>query len=161
MRCLRLSENQRNWTFDIIFWTHCKYLQSNGSGSALENLPFGWKYSSLTAILLQVLHCTSCEQKLLLLQVFQCFCLCRKLTQILQGKAVHFTSKHTLFLLRRETILLATIIGRMDNFMIVIWWQGEKLAGWEILTSWKVVKITGFTCIFSSKRFAVMTLQSS
>ena len=110
---------------------HCKYLQSNGSGSALENLPFGWKYSSLTAILLQVLHCTSCEQKLLLLQVFQCFCLCRKLTQILQGKAVHFTSKHTLFLLRRETILLATIIGRMDNFMIVIWWQGKKLAGWE------------------------------
>ena len=55
-----------------------------------------------------------------------------KLTQIVQGKAVHFTFKNTLFLLRRETILLATIIGRIDNFMIVIWWQGEKLAGWEI-----------------------------
>ena len=54
-----------------------------------------------------------------------------KLTQIVQGKAVHFTFKNTLFLLRRETILLATIIGRIDNFMIVIWWQGEKLAGWE------------------------------
>ena len=51
-----------------------------------------------------------------------------KLTQIVQGKAVHFTFKNTLFLLRRETILLATIIGRIDNFMIVIWWQGEKFA---------------------------------
>ena len=47
----------------------------------------------------------------------------------MQGKAVHFKFKHTLFLLRRETILLATIIGRIDNFMIVIFWQGDKLAG--------------------------------
>ena len=58
--------------------------------------------------------------------------LCRKINTKVQGKAVNFTFKNTLFLLRRETILLATIIGRIDNFMIVIWWQGEKLAGWEI-----------------------------
>ena len=60
-----------------------------------------------------------------------------KWTQILQGKAVQSTFKHTLFLLKRETVLLAAIIGKFDNFMIVIWWQGEnwqgeKLAGWEI-----------------------------
>ena len=46
-----------------------------------------------------------------------------------KGKAVESTLKHTLSLLKRETILLATIIGRIDNFMIVIFWQGDKLAG--------------------------------
>ena len=43
----------------------------------------------------------------------------RKINTV-QGKAVYFTFNHTLFLLRRETILLATIIGRIDNFMIII-----------------------------------------
>ena len=53
-----------------------------------------------------------------------------KLMKLWKGKAVESTLKHTLSLLKRETILLATIIGRIDNFMIVIFWQGDKLAGW-------------------------------
>ena len=67
-----------------------------------------------------------------------------KLMQILKGKAVESTLKHTLFLLRRETILLATIIGRIDNFMIVIWWQGDKFAGGELYVSWIGLRFTLF-----------------
>ena len=57
--------------------THCKYLQSKGSGSAFKNLPFDQKYSALTVTFLQIFHYRNCEQTLLFLQLFHCILYCR------------------------------------------------------------------------------------
>ena len=87
----------------------------------------------------------------------------------MQGKAVQSTFKHTLFLLKREIILLTAIIGKIDNFMTVIWWQGEKLAGWEICSKGflkrqlvSATKLQVLPAISVAKdMYVVMPLQSS
>ena len=90
-----------------------------------------------------------------------------KLTQIVQGKAVHFTFKNTLFLLRRN--------HPIGNYNWQNWqlYDCSLMAGWEIgrvrnlqqrffeKTTSKCNKTTGFTCNFSCKRYVIMPLQSS
>ena len=90
-----------------------------------------------------------------------------KLTQIVQGKAVHFTFKNTLFLLRRN--------HPIGNYNWQNWqlYDCNLMAGWEIgrvrnlqqrffeKTTSKCNKTTGFTCNFSCKRYVIMPLQSS
>ena len=82
-----------------------------------------------------------------------------KLTQIVQGKAVHFTFKNTLFLLRRN--------HPIGNYNWQNWqlYDCNLMAGWEIgrvrnlqqrffeKTTSKCNKTTGFTCNFSCKRY--------
>ena len=56
----------------------------------------------------------------------------KKINIDIVGKSCTFYSQIHSVSTKKKTILLATIVGIIDNFMTVIWWQGEKLAGWEI-----------------------------